>query len=117
MRAAERHLSHDTVLRALSAHIGRDRGISVGNLVFEATSRAPYPAAERRLREIISELRLAGHHICGHPRTGYYMAETAEDLDGTCAFLYERAMTGLRQVAAMRRVSVPDLRGQLKLPS
>jgi hypothetical protein len=117
MTSAERNLTPAAVLRALSLHIGRDKGVSVGNLVYEATGRAPHPAAERRAREVISELRMAGHHICGHPRTGYFMAETADDLDGTCAFLYERAMTGLRQVAAMKRVSVPDLRGQLKLPT
>jgi hypothetical protein len=31
-------------------------------------------------------------------------------------FLYHRAMTSLKQVAAMKRVSLPDFRGQLNLP-
>jgi hypothetical protein len=35
----------------------------------------------------------------------------------TCNFLYDRAMTSLRQIATMRRVSLPDLRGQLHLPT
>lgn len=32
-------------------------------------------------------------------------------------YLYRRAMTSLAQVSAMQRVSLPDLRGQIHLPT
>ena len=36
--------------------------------------------------------------------------------DSTCIHLTQRAITGLEQVAAMRRIAMPDLYGQLGLP-
>ncbi len=110
-------LTQATLLAALSCHIGRERGVSISNLVYEATGHAPTPEAERRAREVVMELRLAGHHICAHPESGYYIAASAEELNEACRFLVERAMTSLKQVAAMKRVSMPDLYGQLHLPN
>lgn len=115
MTAADR-LTADNVLAALSRHIGRGRGITVSALVYEVTGRESDPSAERTVREIIVELRLAGHHVCGHPKNGYYIAADAAELDATCRFLVDRSMTSLRQVSAMRRVATPDLYGQLRLP-
>lgn len=107
------------VLNALARHIGRDNGVSCARLVTEIVGpqMAAAPYHERRLRKAIEALRHDGHHICGHPASGYYIAANAQELDDTCAFLYERAMTTLAQIAAMKRVSVPDLRGQLHLPT
>jgi hypothetical protein len=116
MTAVDR-LTPDRLLAALSRHVGRERGITIGNLVFEATGRAPDTATERRARELIVELRMTGQHICGHPSSGYWIAASADELDAACTFLVDRAMTSLRQVAAMRRVSLPDLYGQLRLPN
>lgn len=107
----------DDVLRVLSRHIGRRRGVRARELALELVgAEHADAAAERHLRRIVTELRMAGHHICGRPQEGYYLAETAEELDETCLFLYERAMTGLQQISRMKRISLPDLRGQLRLP-
>lgn len=106
------------VLRALTRHIGKHNGASVDQLVTEITGdtvRDKY--AERRVRDAVVHLRNEGHHVCAHPSSGYYMAATPEELEETCAFLIERAMTTLKQVAAMKRISLPDLRGQLHLPT
>ncbi len=72
-------------------------------------------ATERRVRHVVSELRKEGHHICAHPNQGYFIAAGAEELERTCRFLFSRAMDSLEQVAAMKRVSLPDLKGQLRL--
>lgn len=109
-------LTRDRVLSALCRHVGAQYGVSAGRLVVEICGHTS-TAAERRLRELITQLRLEGYHICAHPRTGYFIAETAAELDATCQFLYERAMASLSQIAQMKRVSLPDLRGQLKLPT
>lgn len=111
-------ITADTVLAALARHIGRHNGVRADLLVAEIT-RNPLPdrAAERQLRSIVTELRLSGHHICAHPSTGYFMAESAADLDATCEYLMDRAMASLTQISRMKNISLPDLRGQLKLPS
>lgn len=110
-------MQQDDVLLALTNHIGREHGARADTLVREITNGHTCPACERRLRELITELRLQGHHICAHPSSGYYVAANEEELIATCEFLYERAMTSLRQIAMMRNISLPDLRGQLKLPT
>lgn len=112
----------DRLLEVLSRHVGKPSGVTIGQLVDEltglqaltATERGSY---ERELRELVVKLRLEGHHICAHPSSGYHMAATPDELESACLFLYERAMTSLAQVAAMKRVSLPDLRGQLHLPT
>ena len=105
----------DRLLQVLSHHIGADNGAGVAALARAVRGYTAGPADERKIRQAIEELRAEGHHICAHPSTGYYIAETDDELDRTCTFLYRRAMTSLRQVAAMKRVSLPDLAGQLNI--
>lgn len=110
-------ITRQRVLEVLQQHIGAARGASAERLVFEITGDPSLhsASAERVLREIVVSLRLAGHHVCAHPSNGYYIAETVEELDQTCRFLLMRSMTGLQQIAAMKRVSLPDLAGQLRI--
>lgn len=117
-------LTAHQVLTALSRHIGHENGATAERLVQEIFGAVAAPervynlrAVERQLREIVVELRLEGHHVCATPEHGYFLAATAEELDATCLFLHERAMTSLKQIAAMKRISAPDLRGQLHLPT
>jgi len=107
------------VLAALAHHIGRNNGVTAARLAAEAAGLDSIQShyAERQLREIVVALRLEGHHVCATPEHGYFLAANAEELDATCLFLHERAMTTLKQIAAMKRISLPDLRGQLHLPT
>ncbi len=109
-------LDKSNLLSALCRHIGRAQGVTAARLVTEicGTDGAEH---RRRLRYLVQDLREEGHHICAHPKHGYFIAETDEELQETCIFLYNRAMCSLTQVAAMKRVSLPDLRGQLRLPT
>jgi hypothetical protein len=109
--------STDDVLKALSRHIVQGNGARADTLVMEITGQPSGPVAERSLRDRIVELRMAGHHVCAHPRDGYFIAESEAELNDTCVFLYERAMTSLTQVSRMKNTSLPDLRGQLRLPT
>ena len=109
-------VSPAAVLGALMRHIGAARGATATAIVREITGETvSNAAAERQLREVIVRLRLDGHHVCAHPRHGYFIAANPDELNQTCRFLYARSMTSLRQVAAMKRVSLPDLEGQLRL--
>lgn len=118
-------LTATAVLQALSRHIGAKNGAhavtlaaeAVGEIGEEILTELEGSYYMRQLREIVVQLRLDGHHICATPEDGYFMAATPEELDRTCLFLHERAMTTLKQIAAMKRVSLPDLKGQLHLPT
>lgn len=119
---SERVITATLVLGVLGGHIGAERGIKARELALKVAgdfliNERQIARVERLVRKFIQELRTEGFHICGTPDDGYYMAANAEELDRTCAFLYARAMTTLTQIAKMKKVSVPDLRGQLKLPT
>lgn len=106
------------VLTELSHHIGQANGIHVRDLVQRITGQqTTCEPQERKVRQIVTELRMDGHHICAHPALGYFMAATPEELNDTCEFLYDRAMTSLTQVSRMKNIALPDLRGQLHLPT
>lgn len=106
------------VLTELSRHIGKENGIHVRDLVQRITGQQfTCGPLERKVRQLVAELRMEGHHICAHPAHGYFMAATPEELQDTCEFLYDRAMTSLSQISRMKNISLPDLRGQLHLPT
>lgn len=98
------------LLNALSRHQGRGNGIGARELAAELQ------IPQRRLRLLISRCRDEdGVAICGHPSTGYYMACTPDELSESCAFLEHRALHSLRLLSRMKKVSLPDLLGQLKI--
>lgn len=99
-----------TLMNVLSKHQGRENGISARYL-------AAYCGVDlRMLRKLISQARYEdGVAICGHPKTGYFMATTADELDMCCQFLRHRAVHSLQLLSRMTKTSMPDLIGQLKL--
>ena len=113
------NITKQSVLNALRKHIGQSKGVRAATLAAEITGNwwERNAAEERQLRHTILELRNEGHHICGSPATGYFIAETEKELNETCEFLYHRAMTSLEQISKMKNTSLPDLRGQLRLPT
>ena len=109
-RSRAEHLA--ALVQLLStAHAGRARGISAEKLA----ARLCLP--ERTLRVLISQAREDGIAISATPETGYYVAETAAELQDSCDFLRSRAMHSLRMEAQLRRIPLPDLLGQLHLPT
>lgn len=108
-------ISRHSVLNAL--RVGAANGQTAEGLVRRITgvSAAASGFRARRLRAAVVELRNEGHHVCATPEQGYFLAANEDELLATCRFLHSRAMKSLTQVAAMRRVSLPDLEGQLRL--
>lgn len=104
-----------SVLQALSHHIGAAKGIHADQLAREVVGVPTDKGTERQVRKCIEELRRDGNHVCGTPRDGYFMAATPEELDQTIKFLYDRAMTTLKQLSAMKKIALPDLAGQLHI--
>lgn len=107
---------HHLLLAVLSGHQGSHCGMTAGNLAAAVNRLAGSRLiSERQLRHLVVDLRLRGHHVCATPEHGYFIAANEDELMATCKFLFNRGMTGLQQVAAMRKVSLPDLAGQLRI--
>ena len=99
------------LLTEMTRHVGAKAGISAAALA------KAVGISEREVRLQITVLRLEGLHICGMPSTGYFVAKTAEELNEFCDFLYGRALGSLRIVSALKKIAMPDLLGQLHLPT
>ena len=58
-----------------------------------------------------------GIAVCGTPETGYYIAADAEELQQTIDFLKHRALHSLTLASRMSKIPMPDLIGQLHVPT
>lgn len=94
----EKAVTKDALLAKLKR--GAANGQSVNDLVFllDTTPRA--------IRNLVSELRLDGQPVCAHPKSGYYLAATQEELDATCEFLRERALHSLKLYSKIKRATI-----------
>ena len=101
----------DHLLALLREHIGAGHGIGVAELA------ARLGITARRVRHLVSALREAGIDLGAHPTTGYYIAETPAELERCCVFLRARALHSLRLESRLRGIPLPDLIGQLRLPT
>ncbi len=99
----------DQLIVLLSRHVGEGNGMTAEQIA------AALDTTQRQVRTLVSELRTAGTALCGHPRDGYYIAATDEELERTCQFLRSRAMHSLALESKLRHVPLPDLLGQLRL--
>ena len=96
-------------LAILQRHVGRLNGVTAAVLALDLDIN------ERQVRHFVSELRLEGIAICGHPKTGYFIAANGEELEMCCAFLRSRAMHSLVLESRMRKLTLGELLGQLRL--
>jgi len=96
------------VWNLLQEYQGAQNGISA-----QALARR-VPCSDRQVRDAISELRNEGVAVCGHPSSGYYLANDRQDIDRTCDFLRKRALHSLRLEAAMRQTPLGDLMAEIR---
>ena len=99
------------LLTALSAHQGAENGLHV-----DALARL-LDCPEREIRRLATALREEGVAVCAHPSHGYFIARTPEELERTCRFLRSRAMKSLELESRLRKVPLPDLLEQMRLPT
>ena len=95
----------------LTGRIGRKWGVRASTLALQLECTL------RTVRELVTELRMDGVAVCGHPASGYFIAQTREELEQTCAFLRSRAMHSLVLESKLRQMPLADLLGQLHLPT
>lgn len=102
--------THDELLAILSrSHIGRDNSIG-GKALGVLLGVQP-----RTIRSLVLKLRENAIAVCGRPETGYFIAETPEELEATCKLLETHGMHQLSVAARMRKTTLPELLGQLHL--
>jgi predicted DNA-binding transcriptional regulator YafY len=103
------------VLNALGvAHRGKSNGIHAKHLADKLGLSGEHGL--RCLRKAIADLRELGIPIAGMPETGYFIAESATELDDFCIkFLETRAMHSLKLSSRLRKIPLPVLCGQLLL--
>ena len=109
-------ITADRVLDVLSRHVGAARGCSIEQLTYEVACTWPNSEGDqRKVRKLVSELREAGIAICASPRTGYFIAATAGELEDCCKFLRSRAMHSLTLESRLRKIALGELLGQLRI--
>ena len=90
----EKAVTTSSLKRHLRA--GAANGKSVNTLAFELDT------TPRAIRNLVDELIEEGTAVCAHPKTGYYVAETQEEVEGTCEYLRGRAMHSLHKISLLR---------------
>jgi len=99
---------HD-LMAAMLHHLGSENAISSRQLSIDLD------ITERKVRGLVTECRLEGFAICGHPKSGYFMARSQEELEETLNFLRHRALTSLNLASVLGNIPLGDLIGQLHI--
>ena len=102
-------MTSSELLLILAPHRGAANGISCERLAAQAGVH------ERQVRKLISDLRFEGTAIVGTPETGYFLAESEEEIKVFTDFHFARARHSLGIVSRVRGIALPALLGQLSL--
>jgi hypothetical protein len=102
--------THDKLLSILMLnHVGARNSIGGKDLAIQIGCKP------RTIRALVLKLRENAVAVCGQPETGYYIAQTSVELDGTCKLLERHGLHQLAVAARLRRTSLAELVGQLDL--
>lgn len=120
MTDREKEIYKSRLLMVMPQHIGKARSIGMGEL-YEAVFCEKYAHRindTRRLRKIITEVRRDGTPLASSPSRyggGYYYASAGSECMDYCDKLRKQALRKLAMEAKIRKVSLPELVGQLRL--
>ena len=111
----------NNVLNILKQYCGPDDCIKMAVLFYQATGENIIPARRydqtRNVRSVICELRNEGSPIGNKSGKdgGYFMARNEKELQETVGAFHSRAMSSLRQEAALKRIPFGELLKQFEL--
>ena len=120
MTDKERQEFKNLLLLEMTRHVGASARIGMGEL-YETVFGDVYNHRindTRKLRTLISELRQDGVAICSsasNSRGGYWLASAGSELTDYCGKLRSRALKLLAQEATLRKMTLPELAGQVSL--
>lgn len=110
------------IMKVLSRHVGKNNAVSMGHLHTRVLGEYDDDAGKingtRRIRYLVTELRNEGIPICsysGRHGGGYYLAAAGSELKGYCASIRGRALRILEREANLRKMTVPQLLGEMQL--
>jgi hypothetical protein len=106
--------NRDDLLACLyrNGHTDASHGITARHLA----GRLDCP--ERRIRELVTELREAGIALCGYPSLGYFVTTEPADVEKYYVeFLLARARHSLWLAHIASKRPLAELYGQMRLPT
>jgi len=120
MTTAEREAFRTNLLLEMARHVGKSHMIGMGEL-YERVFGESWDHRindTRRLRVLVTDLRGQGVpivSISAHTGGGYYLASAGSELSGYCRRLRNQALKKLVMEANLRKMSLPELMGQMAL--
>jgi len=108
------------ILMILARHVGEEKAIDMGEL-YSRVFDEPYTHKinnTRRLRTVITALRQKGVPIgstAAKNGGGYYLVRAGSELDAYCGRLRRAALNKLLMEARLRKISMPELLGQMQM--
>jgi len=108
------------LLIEMPKHVGKSNKIGMGELyraVFEKDFEHRINDT-RRLRMLITDLRRQGMPICSTVSgegAGYYIAAVGSEMNEYLQRLHARALKILAMEARMRKITLPELLGQMRI--
>lgn len=108
------------LLQIMMGHVGKSRNISMARLYERVFSRAWDDKINdtRQLRRLITALRSDGVPICSsasHTGGGYFVASAGSELSDYCGQMRSRALGILKRESRLRKMTLPELLGQLAI--
>ena len=108
------------LLQVLALHVGREHAVDMGELYTRVFGKKCDHKINhsRDIRKLITALRRNGVPIGSSSSSnggGYYLVRAGSELDEYCAGLRRRALNALVMEARLRKLSMPELLGQMQM--
>jgi hypothetical protein len=105
------------ILDVLEAHGGKKSAISRQRLVEKINGDAPliFRASEREIRKTIKHLVTQHGIAIGSGPNGYFMAQTADEIEEVCKYYDGYGLSSLFVSARLRKIEMKDYLGQLSM--
>ena len=105
------------VLRFLEAHQGKEFAISRARIVEKINDGCAPPdqVHERKMRETIKHLVTQHGFAIGSCHNGYFMAVTAEEIEGVCKYYDSYVRSSALVSSKLRKIEMREYFGQLSL--
>lgn len=104
----------------LLQHVGPDKKIGMGEL-YEKVFGMPWKHRindTKALRKLITEMRREGQPVMSDSSStngGYWIAASASEINAYCEHTKKRALSILKRISTLKKVSLPEYLGQLQL--
>jgi hypothetical protein len=108
------------LMKIMTGHVGKSNRIGMGEL-YEQVFGESYQHRindTRRIRKLIEELRQDGVGICSivsKEGGGYFISSGGSEMNDYCKKLRSRALKLLAKEAKLRKMTMPELVGQVQL--